>query len=379
MNAVIVSELSQYVSSDVLNSGNDCAKAESYSPCLIKEYTSIKLIRVNFHFMNTTNKKNNYSVNESKDLVRRLLRNSNQRLRTNHKMNLPVGNETQICPPHYQYVLYKDDNQKSIYHHYDDELCFFANKGKHRNNYDNRVIKKYGVNLDSVINVFVMPHIPKKMQDSKYKESRTGVALGNGLKIAGLFKSKKKAWEVATLLNHEIGHILGLRHTWNTNDGCNDTPKHPNCWSSSNGVNCKVASNNVMDYNNSQMAWTPCQLGRIHQAFNKSGSAQRRLLIPNWCEKKHAILTIDQNVIWSQALDVNQDIVIKSGNTLEIRCRVHMAKNTSITIEPNARLILNECRLHNDCGHKWDGIRILRKRKKIGELVSSPNSIIENT
>jgi len=378
-NVVLVSELNQYmITTDGIDESGNCNDVEAYSPCLLKEFIPTKFIRVNFHFMNTQDKSNNYNLEQSQDLVKKLLRNANLRLKSNHKMNLPVGNETPICPPHYQYVLWGDNSQQSIYHHYDDEFCFFANKGKHRNNYDYQVIEKYAVNLDSVINIFVMPHIPKKMQDNNYKESRTGVALGNGLKIAGLYKSKKKAWEVATLLNHEIGHILGLRHTWSSNDGCDDTPYHPNCWSSSDKGGCATASNNAMDYNNSQMAWTPCQLGRIHQAFNKAGSTQRKLLIPNWCDKDQTPLLIKEDIIWSHALDVNQDIIIQSGNTLDMRCRVHMAKQTSITIEPGATLRLNGAHLHNDCGDNWVGIRILSKRKNTGQLIATPNSIIEH-
>jgi hypothetical protein len=36
-----------------------------------------------------------------------------------------------------------------------------------------------------------------------------------------------EGWSVnfsAQLLNHEVGHTLNLRHTWNENDNCQDTP-----------------------------------------------------------------------------------------------------------------------------------------------------------
>ena len=56
---------------------------------------------------------------------------------------------------------------------------------------------------------------------------------------------------------HELGHSLGLLHTWNQDDGCDDTPRNAGCW----GDTC---SNNMMDYNASQSALTACQLGIIH-------------------------------------------------------------------------------------------------------------------
>jgi len=328
--------------------------------------------------MNSMDGKHNYDEVEATDYVNQLLRNANLRLKSNHKMNLPLGNDTENCSPHYQYILHKGKSGKGIYHHYDNELCFFANKGKHRNNYDIAVIEKYGIDLDSVINIFAMPHIPKKLREKNYKANRTGVALGNGLKIAGLFETKKKPWEVATLLNHEVGHILGLRHTWNSNDGCEDTPRHPNCWSNTGDGNCELASNNAMDYNNSQMAWTPCQLGTIHKSFNQLQSSQRKLLISNWCDKASSPLVITRDINWLQALDINQDIIIKSGHSLTIACRVHMAVNTSITIEPGATLMLNGARLHNDCGGLWNGIHIMSRKKSEGKLIVSFDTIVEH-
>lgn len=70
------------------------------------------------------------------------------------------------------------------------------------------------------------------------------------------------------LLQHEIGHTLSLIHTYDGNDGCNDTPLNNNCWDyqPTGGANCDTwaeISNNVMDYNQWQPAYTPCQIGRI--------------------------------------------------------------------------------------------------------------------
>jgi hypothetical protein len=374
--SLLVTKLDDFYSSDFAEE-NSCSDPQLYSPCIIGDYSSTKFIRVNFHFLNSEDGLSNYLPKEGNQLVRQLVNNANLRLRSNEKMNLPIGNHTPVCSPDYQYVIQTDHGDSGIFYHYDNDLCFFANKGKHRNNYDYTVIEKYSVGLDSVINVFIMPHIPEELQDKNYKSSRTGVALGNGLKIAGLFELKKEPWEFATLLNHEIGHILGLRHTWNTNDNCEDTPRHNNCWSSSGKGKCELASNNAMDYNNSQMAWTPCQLGLIHKSFNQLESTQRKLLLTNWCIKDTLPLIIDKNVDWNKALDINRDILIKSGNTLTVSCRLHMAQNTSIIIQPEATLSLNDAYLHNDCGHNWEGILIQTNGKKSGKLIATQNSILD--
>lgn len=93
-----------------------------------------------------------------------------------------------------------------------------------------------------------------------------------------LSKQKRSYWP-ATLIMHEIGHNLGLRHTWNQNDGCDDTPMNPyhlnrsatgfQCWALNEPATSKCdslhkCSNNMMDYNAYQNALTECQLAKIH-------------------------------------------------------------------------------------------------------------------
>lgn len=358
---------------------NTCRDALAYTPYPENQALfPTQRLRLNFHFLNTEDKTNNFSVEESRNFVRQLVRNANLRLKTNHKMNLPVGNNTPVYLPSYEYVLHSQDGDDGIYFHYDDELCFFANKGKHRNNYNTDVIEKYAIGLDSIINVFLMPHIPESKRSKSYKVSRTGVALGNGLKIAGHFESKKKPWEIAPLLNHEVGHVLGLRHSWNTNDGCEDTPRNPNCWSSKETENCAVASNNVMDYNNSQMALTPCQLGLIHRQFNDQYASQRKLLVPQWCRYSSQALLINNDQVWKGARDLHSDVIVQKGTTLTIKCRVHLPEGAMIKVEPGARLVLDGCYIHNDCGMEWGGIEVMNRGRKKGVVISSGEVSLEN-
>ena len=75
----------------------------------------------------------------------------------------------------------------------------------------------------------------------------------------------------------------------------------------------------------------------------------------------------------------DRDVIIKSGRALTISCRVHMAANTSITIEPGATLMLDGARLHNDCGNTWNGIQIMSHKKTKGELLVSSDAVVEHT
>lgn len=70
---------------------------------------------------------------------------------------------------------------------------------------------------------------------------------------------------IGNALRHEYGHNLNLRHSWISNDGCNDTPPNNNCW----GNGAQVCSNNTMDYNNHQCALTLCQVSKMHKRINQ--------------------------------------------------------------------------------------------------------------
>lgn len=91
------------------------------------------------------------------------------------------------------------------------------------------------------------------------------------------------AWEMASAVNHELCHLLGLNHPFQStsfNWGvCPDAPGHPDfpaieqCWNMNKpaGPYCNVqskVSNNLMDYNAAQAALAPCQIGIIQNNLN---------------------------------------------------------------------------------------------------------------
>ena len=371
-------QLDAYRQDIVFDQAISCKDPLAYVP---DTNSFVKEIRINVHFLNSEDSIHGLDEEKGKWTMKFLVHNANKRLRNNHKMNLPAGNTTPNINPKYQYVLTPVANDEGYFWHYDDELCYFINKGKARNNYSRNVINKYEIGEDSIINIFVMPHHKDSVKKASYKPLGTGIALGGSLKMAGIVENHEKPWLFATLLNHELGHIFNLRHSWNSNDGCDDTPKNPNCWGKSDKEGCEgPVSNNLMDYNASQMAISPCQIGTVHKSFTRLNSKNRKYIIPRWCERDDSkLLTIFEDTHWYGERDVDADIHIQDGVSLTIHCRLSIPHGGEIVIHPGGELRINEgARLHNSCGDLWSGIRILKAGKKEGQLIISQQATIEN-
>lgn len=164
------------------------------------------------------------------------------------------------------------------------------------------VHQQYGVDPENIINIYYIPNL---------NASGFANALGGSMKYVFMndyfnyIQPTCQEWSLrysGTLLNHELGHCLGLRHTWEGLDGCDDTPNgflfdrwngstctnnvRANCWSynpsiptcpnSSGGKPCdewRKISNNLMDYNQyDPHALTQCQIARMNADISGPGN-----------------------------------------------------------------------------------------------------------
>jgi len=390
----------EYKKEALITSDNPCGNMDNYvtDPDYL-DHTPMREVRVNIHFMNNDEGTLTFSNHdEATDYAKGLIYVSNKKLKENKKMFLPADNNTPVLPTRYKYILAGDPDKKGdngVYIHFDSELCYYDNSRKNKgptNLFSDAMYKKYGVRKDEVVNVFMFEHHPDSVASETFNAVAEGVGMSKWAKVVNAYNNmnktiviggkemKKGGWWMAGLFNHELGHSLGLAHTWNSNDGCDDTPKNPNCWSYTKSGPCKTeVSNNVMDYNNWKNAWTPCQISKVHYRMSIPNSNQRINLEPIWCDYDPTkTITIRDNIEWLGHKDLQGDIIIEESAILTLHCSLHLPKNAKIAVQSGGTLILNGAHITNHCSDLWEGIEVLGKGSKRGRVIIYNEPVIEH-
>lgn len=375
-----------------------CGESENYSP---DTFTGMRYLRVNFHFMYPSDSSLGFSEKEARNYIKELMNACNYKLEKNTQMNLPEGNNTPVLQTKYRIVLAgnKATGDDGIYFHYDDSACWF-DKPKKSGLYSlgDKTPFKYAKGEDSILNIYFINMLPDSATGLvQFTSSASGASYGHNIKIFSAYQNwdnkqfmrddgtrTKGSGFYAGLVNHEIGHSMGLGHTWKMDDGCEDTPKNPGCWEPT-GVEPCIAptSNNLMDYNGCQCALTPCQLGRVHYNFFVENSSQRQVLINTWCDYDSlhpVVIPRNDTVVFTGGREFGSDLIIEEGATLTVQCILALPANAKIIIKPFGKLIVDGGVITNRCGGQWKGIELWETKKQHfkGSVEIINNGSLEN-
>ena len=98
---------------------------------------------------------------------------------------------------------------------------------------------------------------------------------------------------------------------------------------------------------------------------------------------QYDFIEIDQNEVIDFNYTVYQDIVIRTGNTLTVQCKLQMPKMGKIIIEPGAQLIVDEGIITTLGGYYWYGIQIEgssgpQTTTNQGKLVLKNGALLDN-
>lgn len=261
----------QFSCPDIISSSPQASFPENYT-AICTDLSSIKYIRVNYHFILKDDGTGNFNENgdgqgngnQYNGFVRsnEIIGNANAELAAGTTMWLPSGTQNSVVPTRVRYIL------TGVYFHRDSKLY---NKSYSSSDIWSGHIK-YDINADNTVNVY----------DTKLTNA-SGVATFNANQFdytvfcdnyAVYLQYPEWFAHPAELLNHEIGHILSLDHTYESpdKDGCLDTPPNPNCWAYPGASPCDVwanISNNIMDYTQwYPHVYSPCQVTRIQNYLN---------------------------------------------------------------------------------------------------------------
>ena len=182
-------------------------------------------------------------------------------------------------------------------------------------------------------------------------------------------------WNYANLLNHEVGHVLGLNHSFISLAECSGVDIDYKL-ESNNGDPWSSGGKNTMSYVAEQKALSPCQWKHIYtNLYNGTFS-----FADIDCSETFSDIVITQDETWDERTIVMSDVRVLSGNTLTIKCKVELNSSSSIYVESGGKLVIDGGYLTSlsQCDvDSWSGI-VVNGGNSDFDVKMYNNAVIEN-
>jgi len=186
-------------------------------------------------------------------------------------------------------------------------------------------------------------------------------------------KTAAEIFGAGHVLLHEVGHHVGLCHSFAQGNRCTDMDPYDECGvgtgitlpddCGSGTAPCDLnESNNVMSYI-TQTAMTFSQWITYYGALFEDTRRYKKAMAVGSCTSTSwipsLVIQAGTHVVWNNIKFIDSNIVVETGATLEVNCHLSMGPKTSILVKRGGRLFVTNATIeprYEDC--RWRGISV---------------------